>query len=72
MRELHRNTGRVIAAVAGGEAIIVEKRGIPVAEMRPADAKSTPFPPSHWKSLQRYPQLQDDSTALISEDRDRR
>ena len=71
VRELHRRTGAVIDEVARGEVIVVEKRGVPVAEMRPARKKAVGFPPQHWEFLKRFPKFPDDSGRFISEDRDR-
>jgi prevent-host-death family protein len=71
LRELHRRTGAVVEEAARGEVIVIEKRGIPVAEIRPAQKKAAGFPPEHWKFLKRFPKMPDDSGSLISESRDR-
>ena len=71
VRELHRHTGAVLDQVAQGDVVIIEKRGVPVAEIRPASGVSPGFPPDHWKSLKRFPRFKDDSGKFISEDRDR-
>jgi len=57
--------------VAHGEVIVIEKRGVPVAEIRPARAAAIGFPQEHWKALERFPKFSDDSGRFISEDRDR-
>ena len=36
VRELHRRTGHVVDRVASGDVVVIEKRGVVVAEMRPA------------------------------------
>ena len=71
VRELHRHTGAVIEQVAQGNVIMIEKRGIPVAEMRPARPSAVGFPPGHWKWLKRFPKFKNDSGCFISQDRDR-
>lgn len=71
VRELHRHTGAVVEQVARGDVVVIEKRGVPVAEMRPARPAATGFSPEHWKWLARFPKFKNDSGGLISEDRDR-
>lgn len=71
LRELHRRTGAVVESVVRGEVVVIEKRGKPVAEMRPARPAAPGFPAAHWEALKRFPRFQDDSGRLISESRDR-
>ncbi len=70
VRELHRRTGAVIDEVARGGVVLVEKRGVLVAEIRPAPPQGKGFPPGHWEYLKKFPKLKTDSTRIISEDRD--
>lgn len=42
VRELHLQTSAIVKAVLGGESYIVEKSGVPVAEIRPYE----PLPPT--------------------------
>jgi prevent-host-death family protein len=35
IRELHMHTGALVQEAADGEVIIIEKRGVPVAELGP-------------------------------------
>lgn len=35
VRDLHLNTSAILQEVAGGETFVIEKRGVPVAELRP-------------------------------------
>jgi|HubBroStandDraft_6_1064221.scaffolds.fasta_scaffold932343_1 antitoxin (DNA-binding transcriptional repressor) of toxin-antitoxin stability system len=42
VRELHLQTSAIVRAVAEGESFIVEKSGVPVAELRPLEQ----FPPT--------------------------
>jgi len=69
-RELHRHTGAVLDRVAQGEVVLIEKRGVPVAEVHPPGTAGAGFPPEHWELLRRYPRFTDDSGRAISEDRD--
>jgi antitoxin (DNA-binding transcriptional repressor) of toxin-antitoxin stability system len=71
LRELHRRTGAVVECVARGEAVIIEKSGKPVAEMRAARPSGPGFPAEHWEAVKRLPRFQDDSGQFISESRDR-
>jgi antitoxin (DNA-binding transcriptional repressor) of toxin-antitoxin stability system len=71
VRELHRRTGMIVEQVARGDIIVIEKRGVPVAEMRPARPEAPGFPPAHWEFLKRFPRFKDDSGRFISEDRSR-
>ena len=71
VRELHRRTGAVVEGVARGDVVVIEKRGVPMAEMRPAKPAAPGFPPEHWKLLKRFPKFKDDSGRFISEDRQR-
>ncbi|HEY7391606.1 MAG TPA: type II toxin-antitoxin system prevent-host-death family antitoxin [Bryobacteraceae bacterium] len=71
LSELHRRTGAVVEEAAHGEVIVIEKRGIPIAEIRPPQRKAAGFPPDHWTFLKRFPEMPDDSGSLISESRDR-
>jgi prevent-host-death family protein len=77
VRELHIHTSELVREAAEGNVIVVERRGEPVAELRPisptapmpADKKEQIFA-SMRKIWKRMPQLPD-STGIISEDRDR-
>ena len=71
IRELHRRTGAIVDGVARGDVVVVEKRGVPVAEMRPAPATAKGFPPGHWEYLKKFPKLKRDSTRFISDGRNR-
>ncbi|MGI8744035.1 MAG: type II toxin-antitoxin system Phd/YefM family antitoxin [Bryobacteraceae bacterium] len=41
VRDLHLKTSEIVKAVMKGERIIIEKQGVPVAELRPIET----FPP---------------------------
>ncbi len=71
VRELHRRTGLVVDRVASGDVVVIEKRGVVVAEMRPARPAAPGFPAAHWEAMKRFPRFRDDSGRFISESRDR-
>ena len=77
VRELHIHTSQFVREAAEGGVIVIERRGEPVAELRPVTAPSSM--PAAKKALifdsmrdiwARMPQL-GDSTTMIEEDRDR-
>lgn len=72
IRTPHRRTSELVREAAAGETIIIENRSHPVAELRPLskEAKRAPVPDMSrvWNE---FPQLTGDTSALISEDRDR-
>ena len=70
IRELHRRTGAVVELAAHGDVVVIERRGVPVAEMRPARPPAPGFPAAHWEALKRFPRFPDDSGQFISESRD--
>ena len=77
MRELHIHTSELVREAAAGGVIVIERRGEPVAELRPISvpkALSKELVDEIFASMQelwdRSPQLPD-STYMISEDRDR-
>jgi prevent-host-death family protein len=77
VRELHIHTSELVREAAEGGVIVIERRGEPVAELRPitpqssipADRKELIFD-SMRKIWARLPQV-GDSTTMIEEDRDR-
>ena len=77
VRELHIHTSELVREAAAGGVIVIERRGEPVAELRPITAPSCI--PAGKKALifdamreiwARLPQV-GDSTKMIEEDRDR-
>lgn len=77
VRELHIHTSELVREAAEGGVIVIERRGEPVAELRPISvpkALSKELVDEIFASMQelwdRSPQLPD-STYMISEDRDR-
>jgi antitoxin (DNA-binding transcriptional repressor) of toxin-antitoxin stability system len=69
VRELHLNTSGILSEVVDGETFIVEKRGLPVAEIRPLSSKaSTARMPDREKFLRKLPAVTD-SGRILEEDR---
>jgi prevent-host-death family protein len=77
VRELHIHTSELVREAAEGGIIVIERRGEPVAELRPitarphmaADKKARIFT-SMRKIWARMPQV-GDSTKILEEDRSR-
>jgi prevent-host-death family protein len=77
VRELHIHTSELVREAAEGGVIVIERRGEPVAELRPISSPASM--PAGRKALifdsmreiwARMPQV-GDSTKIIEEDRDR-
>ncbi|MES1262088.1 MAG: type II toxin-antitoxin system prevent-host-death family antitoxin [Acidobacteriota bacterium] len=77
VREVHIHTSELVREAAEGGVIVIERRGEPVAELRPLSAP--PRMPAREKARifasmrdiwARMPQI-GDSTKIIEEDRDR-
>lgn len=77
VRELHIHTSQLVREAEEGGAIVIERRGEPVAELRPitapprmpADKRARIFD-SMREIWARMPQV-GDSTKIIEDDRDR-
>lgn len=70
LRELHLNTSDIVKQVAKGEAFIVEKQGVPVAEIRPLTRQSPTTPmPDREEFLQNLPRVKTDSGRMLEQDR---
>lgn len=77
VRELHIRTSELVREAAGGGIIVIERRGEPVAELRPITAsprmpagKKARIFTSMRKIWDRMPHV-GDSTTILEEDRDR-
>lgn len=70
-RELHLKTGAILDQVAAGDVIVIERRGVVVAELRPAGPQESVFPAAHFAAVRRLPRSKVEATRAISEDRDR-
>jgi len=77
VRELHIHTSELVREAAEGSVIVIERRGEPVAELRPLTAPPR-MPVAKKKRIfdsmreiwARMPQA-GDSTKIVEEDRDR-
>jgi prevent-host-death family protein len=77
LRELHINTSELVREAAEGGVIVIERRGEPVAELRPISgpprmpaAEKARIFASMRKVWARMPDV-GDSTTIIEEDRNR-
>jgi prevent-host-death family protein len=77
IRELHIHTSKLVREAADGGVIVIERRGEPVAELRPitvpapmAASKKARIFTSMRRIWARMPQVSD-STKILEEDRSR-
>lgn len=70
IRDLHIRTSELVREVAEGAVIVIERRGEPVAELRPISSK---FAQSRLPDLSdlwaRFPAVNGDSGNFLEEDR---
>jgi prevent-host-death family protein len=70
LRELHLRTSTVVGEVMEGHTVVVTRRGVPVAELRPfrrgAGARTLPDREA-W--LATFPRVRGDSGKFLEEDR---
>ena len=71
VRDLHIRTSELVRNVTEGAVIVIERRGEPVAELRPVSKKRKVKLPRMAELWAKLPQLSGDATDIISEDRDR-
>jgi antitoxin (DNA-binding transcriptional repressor) of toxin-antitoxin stability system len=72
IRDLHIRTSELIRDAAAGAVIVIERRGEPVAELRPLSRKTRKIRlPDMSRIWNTFPQLPGDSARFIEEDRDR-
>jgi prevent-host-death family protein len=71
IRDLRIRTSELVRDAENGETIIIERRGQPVAELRPLDTRPQPPLPDMSHIWNTFPQVPGDSTDYVSEDRDR-
>ncbi|HTW67986.1 MAG TPA: type II toxin-antitoxin system prevent-host-death family antitoxin [Bryobacteraceae bacterium] len=77
IRDLHIRTSELVREAAEGNVIVIERRGEPVAELRPLTvlpripaAKKARIFASMQKTWNKMPRVSD-STKIIAEDRER-
>ncbi len=68
VRELHLQTSALVKAVAEGESYIIEKSGVPVAELRPFEKRRSPRLPNREAFISKMPRV-GDSGRILEEDR---
>jgi prevent-host-death family protein len=70
IRDLHIRTSELVREAADGAVILIERRGEPVAELRPISKKrATPALPDMSDLWQRFPSVAADSGRFLEEDR---
>ena len=70
MPELHIRTSEFVREAAEGTVLRIERRGEPVAELRPISRKSTTRQlPDLSRVWRRFPQVAGDSSRFFEEDR---
>jgi antitoxin (DNA-binding transcriptional repressor) of toxin-antitoxin stability system len=68
VRELHLQTSAIVRAVAEGESYIVEKSGVPIAEIRPFEQPPALKLPNREAIISRMKKA-GDSGRILEEDR---
>ena len=70
VRDLHIRTSELVRQAAQGDVILIERRGQPVAELRPL-AKNKPRPklPNMSRFWNKFPKVAGDSGAFLEQDR---
>jgi prevent-host-death family protein len=70
VRDLHIRTSELVKSAAEGAVIIIERRGEPVAELRPI-SKKRPKPkfPDMTRFWTKFPRVAGDSGRYLEEDR---
>jgi prevent-host-death family protein len=70
IRDLHIRTSELVRQAAEGAVIVIERRGEPVAELRPISKKSASRRPPDLSDIwQRFPSVSGDSGRFLEEDR---
>jgi prevent-host-death family protein len=70
IRDLHIRTSELVREAADGDVIVIERRGEPVAELRPISKKRTrPRLPDLADLWRRLPPVAADSGRFLEEDR---
>ena len=72
IRDLRIHASELVREASEGEIIVIERRGQPVAELRPLSKPQKKVKlPDMSRFWNTFPQVPGDSTQFISEDRDR-
>ena len=68
VRDLHLKTSEIVRQVAEGESFIIEKRGVPVAEIRPFSERPRARMPDREALIMGGPETMD-SGLMLEQDR---
>ena len=68
VRELHLKTSEIVRQVVAGESFVIEKRGVPVAEIRPISDPPKPRMPNREALIMSGPETMD-SGLILEQDR---
>lgn len=69
IRDLRIHASELVRDAENGEVIVIERRGQPVAEIRPISKKKQPPLPDMSDIWDTYPQVSGDSGRFLEEDR---
>ena len=69
IRDLHIRTSELVREAGDGSVIIIERRGEPVAELRPLATKKKLKLPDMTQFWEEFPQVAGDSGKFLEEDR---
>jgi antitoxin (DNA-binding transcriptional repressor) of toxin-antitoxin stability system len=70
VRDLHIRTSELVRDAASGITIVIERRGEPVAELRPIrKIRARPKLPDMTRFWKRFPTVSGDSGRFLEEDR---
>ena len=70
IRDLHIRTSELVREAAAGDVILIERRGEPVAELRPiSKRRAKPRLPDMADLWRRFPAVARDSGRFLEEDR---
>jgi antitoxin (DNA-binding transcriptional repressor) of toxin-antitoxin stability system len=69
VRELHIHTSALIREASGGETIVIQSRGEPVAELRPLTRKPAKRKLPDMTRFWAFPKVSSDSGRFLEEDR---
>ena len=70
VRDLHIRTSELVKEASAGTVIIIERRGEPVAELRPfVKVRTKPTLPDMTRFWKKFPKVPGDSGRFLEEDR---
>jgi len=69
IRDLHIRTSELVREAADGAVIVIQRRGQPVAELRPISSTKQNRVPDLTEIWDRFPTVKTDSGRFLEEDR---